>query len=144
MEITEISKIFKTGEMDVKTKGKKVFRILEIINEIPEKLYSGAIVSYPHNHEHGKRFLMNKVIATIKELHKLLKVNKAFTKKLKQFCGVMMLLILSGLRLRKNMNCLTFMNELHRQEYLKRHLAKVIPVVAEMEAERKNKIERTF
>ena len=35
------------GEMDIKTKGIKVFRILEVIKEVPDKLYSGAIVNYP-------------------------------------------------------------------------------------------------
>jgi len=60
IEITEITKTYKTGEMDIKTKGKKVFRVLEMISEIPDKLYSGAIVNYPHNHEHGKRILIDK------------------------------------------------------------------------------------
>ena len=80
LEITEISKVYKSGEMDIKTKGKKVFRILEVIESVPEKLYSGAIVNYPHNHEHGKRLLMNKVIAATKELHKMLKVNNPLPK----------------------------------------------------------------
>lgn len=133
MEITEITKVFKTGEMDVRTKGKKVFRILEIINEIPEKLYRGAIVSYPHNHEHGKRLLMNKLIATIKELHRLLKVGKPL-KETEQVLWSYDVAHSVGLTLQEEYELLTFMNELHRQEYLKRHLAKVIPVVAEMEA----------
>ena len=80
IEIVEISKKYSNGEMDIKTKGQKVFRILEIINEVPDKLYSGAIVSYPFNSDHGRKILMDKVIAAIKELHKLLKVNKPFHK----------------------------------------------------------------
>jgi Lon protease-like protein len=47
VEITEVSKIYDNGEMDIKTKGEKVFRVLEVIKEIPDKLYSGAIVNYP-------------------------------------------------------------------------------------------------
>ncbi len=39
-----------------------------------------------------------------------------------------------GLTLEEEYELLTLMNELQRQEYLKRHLAKVIPVVAEMES----------
>ena len=31
--ITEISKVHDNGEMDIKTKGEKVFRILEVIKE---------------------------------------------------------------------------------------------------------------
>ena len=47
VEITEVSKIYESGEMDIKTKGIKVFRILEMIEEIPDKLYGGAIVNNP-------------------------------------------------------------------------------------------------
>src|SRR5258706_12161063 len=43
MEITEISERYEDGKMDIKTRGQKVFRVLEIIKELPEKLYSGAI-----------------------------------------------------------------------------------------------------
>ena len=38
-----------------------------------------------------------------------------------------------GLTLDEEYELLSLMNELQRQEYLKRHLLKVIPVVAEME-----------
>ena len=58
----------------------QVFRILELIKEIPDKLYSGAIVNYPDNHEQGKPVLMRKVMAGIHDLHRLLKVNKEFKK----------------------------------------------------------------
>ncbi|MEJ7674751.1 MAG: LON peptidase substrate-binding domain-containing protein [Chitinophagaceae bacterium] len=33
MEITELSKTYDNGEMDIKTKGQKIFRILEVIKE---------------------------------------------------------------------------------------------------------------
>jgi len=132
MEIIEISKTYGTGEMDIKTKGIKVFRILEVIHEIPEKIYSGAIVNYPRNHEHGKRILMNKVITATKELHKLLNVKKPLTKNEEDLWSYDVAHAV-GLTLEEEYELLSFMNELHRQEYLKRHLAKVLPVVAEME-----------
>jgi len=133
LEITEISKVYDNGEMDIKTKGKKVFRILEVINEIPEKLYSGAIVNYPQNHEHGKRLIMNKVIAAVKLLHKMLKVSKPLHKNEDELWSYDVAHS-AGLTLEEEYELLTLMNELQRQEYLKRHLAKVIPVVAEMES----------
>ncbi|MEO5651172.1 MAG: LON peptidase substrate-binding domain-containing protein [Ginsengibacter sp.] len=133
LEITEVTKIYENGEMDVKTKGKKVFRILELINEIPEKLYSGAIVNYPHNHEHGKRLLMNKVIAAVKQLHKLLNINKPLHKNEDEMWSYDVAHS-AGLTLDQEYELLTLMNELHRQEYLKRHLVNVIPMIAEMES----------
>src|ERR1700712_2391892 len=47
VRIKEITAVQDNGEMDIKTEGEKVFRILEVIKEIPDKLYSGAIVNYP-------------------------------------------------------------------------------------------------
>lgn len=133
IEIIEITKEHKNGDMDIKTKGKKVFRILEVIESVPDKLYSGAIVNYPHNHEHGKRLLMNKVIESTKQLHKMLKVQKRLHKNEEDLWSYDLAHTV-GFTLEEEYELLSLMNELQRQEYLKRHLAKVIPVVAEMES----------
>ena len=133
LEILEISKTYPDGEMDIKTKGTKVFRILEVLDSLPDKLYSGAIVNYPHNHEYGKRLLMNKVIDVTKKLHQLLKLEKAFHKNEEDLWSYDIAHTV-GLTLQEEYELLTLMNELQRQEYLKRHLVKVLPVVAEMES----------
>jgi len=132
VEITEVSKIYDNGEMDIKTKGEKVFRVLEVIKEIPDKLYSGAIVNYPKNIEQGNRLRMQKVIKAIRELHKLLKVTNTFKKPEAELWSYDVAHH-AGLSLDEEYEVLGLMNELQRQEYLKRHLAKVLPVVAEME-----------
>jgi Lon protease-like protein len=132
VEITELSKLHDNGEMDIKTQGVQVFRILELIKEIPEKLYSGAIVSYPPTHELGKPELMRKVMKGIHDLHVLLKVNKEFKKPDEEMrCYDIAHHI--GLSLKQEYELLSLFDERQRQEYLKRHLAKVIPTVAVME-----------
>ncbi|MGZ5220145.1 MAG: LON peptidase substrate-binding domain-containing protein [Chitinophagaceae bacterium] len=132
VEITELSKLHDNGEMDIKTQGVQVFRILELIKEIPEKLYSGAIVSYPPTHEQGKPELMRKVMKGIHDLHLLLKVNKEFKKPDEEIkCYDIAHHI--GLSLKQEYELLSLFDERQRQEYLKRHLAKVIPTVAVME-----------
>lgn len=133
LEILEITKTYPGGEMDIKTKGQKIFRILELIDSVPEKLYSGAIVNYPHNHEHGKRLLIDKVIDATKQLHHLLKVEKDLHKNEGDLWSYDIAHAV-GLSLEEEYELLMLMNELQRQEYLKRHLAKVLPVVAEMES----------
>jgi uncharacterized protein len=132
VEITEISSVQDNGEMDIKTRGEKVFRILEIIKEVPDKLYSGAIVNYPDNREDGNKELMRKVMAGIRDLHSLLKVSKDFSKpdeEIKTYDVAHHI----GLSLEEEYELLGLMDERQRQEYLKRHLAKVIPMVAGME-----------
>lgn len=133
LDIIEISKTYENGEMDIKTKGKKIFRVLEVIDAVPDRLFSGAIVNYPSNHEHGKRLLMEKVIVAVRELHSLLNVKKPLHKNEADLWSYDVAHA-AGLTLDQEYELLTLMNELHRQEYLKRHLAQVIPVVAEMES----------
>ena len=130
--ITEISKVEENGEMDIKTKGEKVFRILEVIKTVPDKLYSGAIVNYPDTYEQGNIELMRKVMAGIRDLHKMLKVVKEFKKRDEEIkCYEVAHHV--GLSLEEEYELLGLLDERQRQEYLKRHLTKVIPMVAGME-----------
>ena len=132
VDIIELSKTYDNGEMDIKTRGQKIFRMLEIIKEVPDKLYSGAIVNYPNNIEHGNRLLMQKVISALLELHTLLNVSNKFIKQEDDLWSYDVAHH-AGLNLDEEYEILSLMNELQRQEYLKRHLTKVLPVVAEME-----------
>jgi uncharacterized protein len=132
VEIEEISKEYDNGEMDIRTKGSRVFRILEVIREIPDKLYSGAIVNYPDNREQGNIEQMRKVMAGIRELHQVLKVDKDF-KKNENDLNAYDVAHHVGLSLEEEYELLGLMDERQRQEYLKRHLAKTLPMVAGME-----------
>jgi Lon protease-like protein len=132
VRITEISKVHDNGEMDIKTTGERVFRVLEVIKSVPDKLYSGAIVNYPDTYEKGNIDLMRKVMAGIRDLHKLLKVSKEFTKPDEEIrCYEVAHHV--GLSLEEEYELLGLLDERQRQEYLKRHLTKVIPMVAGME-----------
>ena len=78
VKVVEIIKQYEDGKMDIITEGLEVFSVLEVIKELPDKLYSGAIVNYPLNNTSGNRSLMFTIIAAIRELHKLLNISKAF------------------------------------------------------------------
>ena len=132
VQVTEISEVYEDGKMDIKTEGLQVFRMLEIINELPDKLYSGAIVNYPDNDERGNRTLMNGIVKGIKELHKLLKIEKNFVKSDAELWSYDVAHH-AGMALQEEYELLELLHESQRQEYLKRHLTKVIPVLAEME-----------
>lgn len=136
VELTSISKVYDNGEMDIKTKGVKVFRILEVIKTLPDKLYSGAIVNYPSNEENGNRLLMQKVVAAIRQLHSTLKVTKEFKKPDEELTSYD-IAHHAGLSLEEEYELLQLMQELQRLEYLKRHMQKVLPVLNEMEALKK-------
>jgi Lon protease-like protein len=132
VHVKEISRVYDDGKMDIKTEGLQVFRMLEMINELPDKLYSGAIVNYPDNNEKGNRASMQGIVKGIKELHKLLKIEKKFPKPEAELWSYDVAHH-AGMSLAEEYELLELMHELQRQEYLKRHLTKVLPLLAEME-----------
>lgn len=133
VKILRVVKVYDNGEMDIQTSGERIFRVLEVIKEIPEKLYSGAIVNYPDSDDAGKRELMQKVVNGIRELHRLLNINKDF-KKPDEDLTAYDVAHHAGLSLEEEYELLGLLKEIQRQEYLKRHLSKVLPLIAEMEA----------
>lgn len=133
VEVSELVKEYDNGEMDIRTRGVEVFRILEVINSIPDKLYSGSIVTYPDNEmDEGNRQLMQQVMRGLKELHRLLNINKDFRKEEDKLVSYD-IAHHAGMAIEEEYELLGLLREVQRQEYLKRHLQKVLPVLMEME-----------
>lgn len=133
IKVVEMVKVYDSGEMDIRTKGVTVFRILEIIKRIPDKLYSGAIVHYPNINENGSKSLMEKVLERLREMHRLLKITKPFNtpdEKLSAYD----IAHHAGLSIEEEYELLGLTQEIQRQEYLKRHLNKIISILTETEA----------
>lgn len=132
VEVVEVSNVYDNGEMDIKTRGLRVFRILEMIKEIPDKLYSGAIVNYPDNREQGSIELMRKVVQQIRELHDLLKVEKDFKKETDSLRSYDVAHHI-GLSVEEEYELLVLMDERQRQEYLRQHLTRTVSTLQGME-----------
>jgi uncharacterized protein with von Willebrand factor type A (vWA) domain len=73
-----------------------------------------------------------KVISGVKELHRLLNVSKDF-KKAEEQLQAYDVAHHAGLSLEEEYELLGLLKELQRQEYIKRHLQKVLPMLMEME-----------
>lgn len=139
VEIIEISNKYDDGKMDVKTLGVETFKILELVKDIPDKLYSGAIVTYQNANDTGSPSLMKKIMEGIRAIHKSLRVDKDFKKAdvdLKSFDVAHH----AGMSLQDEYYLLELELELHRQEFLKRHITKMLDILQEMEG-LKNKIQ---
>ena len=132
VEVKEIVEVYDDGKMDIKTKGLSVFRILEVVKTLPDKLYNGAIVNYPVNDEKTNVRLLNAVVKSIRELHNVLKLTKEFKKPDDQLASYD-LAHHAGLSLDEEYEFAGLLREDQRLEYLKRHITKVLPVVSEME-----------
>lgn len=132
LEISEIVEVHADGKMDIRTKGLQIFKMLETIKDLPDKLYSGAIVTYPANDQRLKTSMMFNIISDIRQLHKLLKVTKDF-KKPDELLTSYDVAHHAGLSVKEEYELLGLWREDQRLEYLKRHLAKVLPMVSGME-----------
>jgi Lon protease-like protein len=132
VEIVEIVEVYEDGKMDIRTKGLQVFRILEVVKSIPDKLFCGAIVNYPLNNHSGHKPFVAKIVKSLRELHKFLNVTKDFAKP-DELLTSYDVAHHAGLTLEEEYEFLGLLHELQRLEYLKRHLARVLPVVAGME-----------
>ena len=133
VQITEIAQVYPDGRMDIRIMGDKVFRVLELVQSIPDKLYSGAIVHYPENNESKQPQLLETVLVGIRELHKLIHVTKQF-KKPDHLLNSYDLAHHAGLSAEEEYEFLGLMHELQRLEYLKRHLSKIIPAATGIES----------
>lgn len=138
VEILEISTTYDDGKMDIKTKGISIFNILETIKELPEKLYSGAIVHYQNNFNNGSQAMMKKIIQDARKLHSFIEMQKDFGKPDEELISYDIAHHI-GLSIENEYQILEYENELHRQEYIKRHLNKMLSVMKEVQ-ELKKKI----
>lgn len=132
MEVLSVEKEYPDGEMDIRTRGVAVFRVLEVVKQVPEKLYSGAIVHYPPNHARGNPELMKGIVQGVRKLHDLMEVSREF-KKPDSELGSYDVAHDTGLSLEEEYEMLCLLHERQRQEYLKLHLTKVLSVMAEMD-----------
>jgi Lon protease-like protein len=136
VSVEQIVKQYDDGKMDITIKGVSVFRILEVIESIPAKLYSGAIVKHLPNEEHSNGRQLKAVLDAVRELHRLLNISKDFKKPDEELISYD-IAHHAGLSFNEEYELLNLLREDQRLEYLRRHLKKIIPVVAGAEALKK-------
>lgn len=132
MQVAEVKKLYEDGRMDIATRATEVFRVLELVKDLPDKLYSGAIVTYPQNEIVVNLPALQPVLRQIQQLLLLLESPKAFSKPDNELCSYDVA-SMTGLSIEEAYDLLQLLREDQRVEYLRRHLQKVLPVVKEME-----------
>lgn len=133
MTVHTIAKTYDNGEMDITTQGERVFRILEKVTEVPGKLYAGAIVEYPEDCDDGDADLLDALRASVEQIHRLLDVKKKWEPR-GAIRRAFDLAHHAGMSIAQEFEMLSLFSERQRQEYLRRHVQRVLPVLVEMEA----------
>ncbi len=133
VRVADVKEVYEDGKMDIVTRGEQVFQVLEQIKEIPDKLYSGAIVTYPENETRSTTRLMANIVESIYELHRLIKVEKKFAKPDNELNSYDVAHH-AGFTLEQELELLQLMREDQRQEYLKRHLLAMIATIHQIQS----------
>jgi Lon protease-like protein len=132
-EVTEVISRDEDGSMNIKVKGIQVFRILEVIKELPEKHYAGAIVNYPENdkmkvHPNLSRLIFNEVV----RLYRFLNIENSLPARLKEWTSYDIAHKV-GLTREQEYELLCIFNEVQRMEYLRRHFNTIMSAMDDVE-----------
>ncbi len=131
VHITQLSKRYGDGRMDINTKGQRVFRITDFQNPVEGKLYAGGEVEFIDNDdltETVNPFLLS----LVDKLYALLKLKIDYNKPDYQPFSYRIAHKI-GLSVSEEYELLTIASETQRQTILVAHLERILPVVSEVE-----------
>jgi Lon protease-like protein len=132
VEILSVERVYSKGEMDVSTLGLRIFKVVEIFRQVPDKLYSTARVEWMEPRDNGDNFLRDEIIKMLRELHQTLRISKEKLDDLEDFTCYKIAHYV-GLSLEEEYEFLCLPSERDRQFMLMHHLQKILPVVQETE-----------
>ena len=134
MRVTQLVKRYDDGQMDVRTQGIQPFRIIDFENPAPNRLYSGGFVNLLGKPK-TQPPILPELLFKVKKLYEVLGHEMSFDiEKAQPYSYQISHKI--GLSLEDEYKILTMPTETERQEFLVRHLTKVIPTIQEMERTR--------
>lgn len=119
VRVTKITKTYDNGEMDLTIQGHDVIKILDFVNEIPNKMYGGAIVNYPENSFSCTDgiFILHKVKIKLAEVFAKLKIQKKHLFSNGNFLSYYYAHYI-GLTLKQEYEVLTILTEAQRLDFI--------------------------
>jgi ATP-dependent Lon protease len=132
IELLSVEKRYENGEMDVKTRGIGKFKILEFFRKSPGKLYSGADILRIKDESKGKIGMNDQIIQEVKKLFQLLNIQKEIEEDPILF-NTFNVAHQVGFSIEQEYQFLCLSIEEERQQFMLKHLQKLLPVVEEME-----------
>lgn len=132
MEILEISKTYDNGELDIKTRGVKIFRIIEVLRQVPDKLYSAAVVFEVEHLPFDTEVPNPTLIDLIDKLHVVLGTNFKVSDKYENPLSFD-LVQYAALSAEDQYRLLIATSEKARQWFIIEHLQKLIPSIEQTE-----------
>jgi Lon protease-like protein len=132
IKILSVEKKYLGGEMDIKTKGLKIFKIKEFQRHVPGKLYSGGLVEPVETVQDDDPVQRQKIIGLLKQLYGALGVQNLMLNLPENFQSYDVAHHL-GFSTEQEYTLLQCFKESERQELILDHLTRILPVVLETE-----------
>ena len=126
MTLEEISKTYETGEMDILTKGRRVFHLEKFVRDVPGKLYSAGEVTFVDNLESVTGNPREALSERFRRLHELLETGY----EREDFSSPNISFQLGqevGLTLYQKVKLLSLTRESEREALILEHMDEVIP-----------------
>ena len=136
LELVAVDQRYPKGEMDIRTKGKGIFRIKDFFKVIEHKLYSGAEVERIELNMDGDFIKYENIFQQLGELYQVLDIRRSLPELDGNF-NTYQIAHHVGFNIEQEYEFLCIPEEKRRQNFMLHHLEKLIPTAREMEALRK-------
>lgn len=128
MKLVRVEKEYESGEMDITVMGISRFKCLEFVDDIPEKLYSGAVVADINDNLQVDLELRKQLFSLLKKVQKDLKID---TELLQEPDSIYSFEIADkiGLDFSQKLDLIAMEKESDRQKLLIEHLSLTVPII---------------
>jgi Lon protease-like protein len=132
IKILSVEKNYEGGEMDIKTRGLRSFKIKEFFRTLPGKLYAGGIIEPVEDVQNEDPALKGQIVEQLRQLYEVLGLSSLFMALSPDFKAYDIAHHL-GLTIEKEYELLQCESELERQLLIVEHLEKILPVIDQTE-----------
>lgn len=132
IKLLSVEKKYETGEMDIRTQGLGIFKILEYDRQAPGRLYAGGTVEDVENLQDEDIMVKLQLREKLQELYQALSISNLDLNLAEDFSSYDVAHHL-GLNTEQEYTLLQCHSEALRQEMILNHLNQVLPILAETE-----------
>jgi hypothetical protein len=130
MEIVKVEQAYDDGTLDLMTVGKRIFKIVEFINPLPDKLYAGGKVSFLENLDVSNSLMKAEMLQRVKELYLAMNIADVdLPDELTSFDIAHKI----GLSQEEEYEMIKLSSEIERQQFIIDHLKLAVPMIQNLE-----------
>ena len=132
LKVISLEKTYPNGEMDIKTQGLGVIRILDFYKQAPNKFYPAGSVEDIRFQNQEDKSLKNQITECLRQMYSILGIEKLYMN-LPADYKVFDIAHHLGMSTEQEYELLRCENEINRQNMVLTHLQKIMPVILETE-----------